>query len=360
MSSPSIAQISSRYFYVSSYDKDYPSGIALYRLDYLTGKISKVDEFGAESNSDYLAISPDNNFLLSVAMDDDTSEGLISSFSINKETGELQYIDEEVSGGKDPCYISISENNFAVVAHYSSGNVSVVSLDPEGQIGKIVENIKHNGSGPNKDRQDAPHPHMSIYYPKGGYVFVPDLGMDKIMVYKLRVNGVLKVTDYPFGDLAGGAGPRHFALHPDYKFGYVVNELNSTVTAFSFSKKTGELKEIQTVSSLARPFEKDNYLADVQVSADGRFLYASNRGHDSISIFSIDQKTGQLTLVKTESCLGQWPRAFTIDPSGKFLIVANEHSGNLVLFHIDSETGLLKFAFESEEFPAPRCIKFLN
>ncbi len=360
LSLPSLSQVASQYFYVSSYDRGHPNGIALYRLDYLSSKISKVHEFDSETNSDYLAISPNNKFLLSVAMDDDTDEGLITSFSINQETGELQYLDEEASGGKDPCYISISDNYFAVVAHYSSGNITVASLDPEGRIFEIVENIEHNGAGPDKDRQGEPHPHMSIYYPKGNYIFVPDLGLDRIMVYKLRDNGHLKVTDNPFGSVAGGAGPRHFALHPNYQFGYVVNELNSTVTAFSFSKKTNELKEIQTISSLTKPFEESNYLADVAVSPDGKFLYASNRGHDSISIFSIDQKTGQLTLIKTESCLGQWPRAFTIDPTGKFLIIANEHSDNLVLFHIDEETGLLKFAYETENFPAPKCIKFLN
>ncbi len=361
ISIPSNSQSIKRFFYVSSYDKEYTAGIALFQLDYTNGKIEKLKEFDAEANSDYLAISPNNLYLLSVAMDEDKNSGLITSFSINTENGELSYEDEEPSGGTDPCYITINKkSSCAIIAHYSGGNVTVASLLENGNLSGIIDNKKHQGSGPNKERQEGPHPHMCYYSPKGNYIFVPDLGLDKIMVYKLNDNGHLKSAKSPYGKVTPGAGPRHFVLHPGNNFGYVVNELNSTITAFSFSKKSGELSEIQVANSLKENFEGDNYLADVHISPDGRFLYASNRGHDSISIFAIDQSTGKLNLIKNESCGGKWPRAFNIDPTGQFLIVANEHSDNLVLFNIDQDTGLLKMMDEANDFPAPRCIKFLN
>ena len=348
-------------FYVSSYDEKHPAGIAQYQLDYVTGKIKKIMEFDSEQNSDYLAISPNNMYLLSVAQDEDKKTGLITVFSINRETGALNYIDEEYSGGNDPCYISISrKNDFAIVAHYSGGNVTVSPLLTNGSLLVPKENILHQGSGPDTSRQGGPHPHMAYYQPKGNFVFVPDLGLDKIMVYKLNGNGHLKPAKSPFGSVAPGAGPRHFDLHPNGDFGYIVNELNSTITAFSFTKSTGELLEIQTINSLDEKHEGDNYLADIHITPDGKYLYASNRGHDSISIFAIDQISGKLTFLQTESCAGKWPRAFNIDPTGKYLIVANEHSDNMVVFQIDRSTGMLNKTFESAEFPAPRCIKFLH
>ena len=354
------SQQNSLSFYVSSYDSKYPAGIAQYQLNLATGKINKIQEFDAEANSDYLAISNNNSFLYSISQDEDTNTGLITSYKINPENGKLNYLDEEFSHGSGPCYLSLDySGELVIVAHYGEGNITVTSINNEGNLNKLIENVKHQGSGPNKNRQEGPHPHMSYYATKGNFIFVPDLGLDKIMVYKLTGSGHLQATKSPYGSVAPGAGPRHFVLHPNGKYGYVVNELNSTVTAFSFDRKTRALTEIQTINSLLTEFDGDNYLADVHISPDGNFLYASNRGHDSISIFSIDA-AGKINLLANENCGGKWPRAFAIDPTGNFLLAANERSDNIVVFKIDKTTGLLTKTFESSEFPAPRCVKFLN
>jgi 6-phosphogluconolactonase len=348
-------------FYVSSYDSNYPAGIAQYQLNLSSGKIVKVHEFDAEANSDYLAISNNNNFLFSISQDEDANTGLITSYMINPDNGNIRYLDEEFSHGSGPCHLALDLScERVMVAHYGEGNVTVTSIKDNGNLHKLVENIKHQGSGPNQNRQEGPHPHMVYYSSKGNYIFVPDLGLDKIMVYKLNAAGHLLAPKSPYGSVAPGAGPRHFVLHPNGKFGYVVNELNSTVTAFLFNKKTGALTEVQTANSLLTGFDGDNYLADVHISPDGKFLYASNRGHDSISIFSIDMTTGGITLLANENCGGKWPRAFAIDPTGNFLISANERSDNMVVFRIDKTTGLLTKTFESSEFPGPRCVKFLH
>jgi len=348
-------------FYVSSMDQDHGSGIALYELDFMTGDMKFLGESDIEPNSDYLTISPDGQYLYSVVQEPGSDSGLVTSFSINRTSGELTYLDEEYTRGYGPCHITTDKKgDYLVVAHYDGGSVSVLSALSDGNLGSVRQTIFHQGSSVVKDRQEKPHPHMACISPKGRYVLVSDLGIDKIMCYRLKSNGKLKPTSQTGINMEPGSGPRHIVFHPSGKFAYVVNELNSTVTAFSFDKSNGSMQIIENVRSIPEDFHEPNYLADVHISRDGNYLYASNRGYNSISIFKIDQNNGKIELIENTSCGGDWPRAFNICPTGHYLLVANERSDNIVVFEIEPSTGLLTKKSESKDFPAPRCIKFLN
>jgi len=348
------------YFYVSSFDEDHLSGIALYNLNFKTGEIVYLKEFGEEINSDYLAIGNNGGYLVSVAQEEGIKSGLMTSFSIDKESGLLEYIDEFYTDGHGPCHVAIdNKGNFAFVAHYDEGVISVILRNEKGELLKITDKIKHTGSSVNKDRQESAHPHMVYPTPRGSFVLVPDLGMDKVMAYHLKSNGRLKPTKQKSLDLEPGSGPRHIAFHPNGNFGYVVNELNSTVTAFTFNKSNGSMTIIESKRSVPDDYSESNYLADVHLSRDGRFLYASNRGHNSLSVFKVDESIGGIELIDNVDCGGDWPRAFNISPTGDFLLVANEKSDNIVVFRLDEATGMLTKLGENSDFPAPRCIKFL-
>jgi 6-phosphogluconolactonase len=264
------------------------------------------------------------------------------------------------SKGGAPCYVSITpDNKHVLVANYSGGNVAVLPILSDGSLGEPSDVAQHTGSSVNEQRQKGPHAHCIVPSPDGRFAFAADLGLDRVMIYRLdSEKGTLEPGEQPSVAVKPGAGPRHFTFHPDGKRAYVINELDSTVVAYTYDAAIGALTETQTVSTLPEDFTGDNYPADIHVSPAGRFVYGSNRGHNSIVVFAIDEYSGALSLVQHQPTGGEWPRNFAIDPSGRFLLVANQNTDNVVVFSIDPETGMLEPADRDLEIPAPVCLRF--
>src|SRR4029079_16909086 len=252
-----------------------------------------------------------------------------------------------------------SRKRTLLVANYTGGNVSVFPLRSDGTLGMVADVKQHEGSGP-KEQQKGPHAHCIIFDRAERHALAADLGIDKVMIYRFdRATGKLSPAKQLFAELKPGAGPRHLSFHPSGKFLYVISELDSTMSTFKYDEREGTLTMIETVSTFPGDFTGTSYCADVHVSPSGRFLYGSNRGHNSIVVFEIDPRTGKPKLVEHVSTEGDWPRNSTIDPSGKFLLVANQRSENVVTFNIDEGTGRLTPAGHNEQIPSPVCLKFL-
>ena len=244
-----------------------------------------------------------------------------------------------------------------MVANYTGGNVSVFPVKPDGSLAETSDMVQHQGSSVNKERQEGPHAHCIELDAANRYAFAVDLGLDKVMIYNFDAkSGKLSPNKEPFVQLKPADGPRHLTFHPSGKYAYVINELSNTVTAFTYVKATGKLKEIQTVSTLPKDFSGANTTAEVVISPSCKFLYGSNRGHDSIVSFAIDQNTGKLSFIEHVPTQGKDPRHFTIDPSGTFLLVANQHSDTIVSFRIDSVTGKLSSTGHVAQVPTPVCL----
>jgi 6-phosphogluconolactonase len=348
--------------YVGTYTTSGKSeGIYGYHMDG-TGALTRFTSI-MSVNPSFLTIDRSNRFLYAVNEVGDFLEkpgGAVSSFAIDPATGKLRLLNEQATHGADPCYLSVdSRKRTLLVANYTGGNVSVFPLRSDGTLGMVAEVKQHEGSGP-KEQQKGPHAHCIIFDRAERHAFAADLGIDKVMIYRFdRATGKLTPANQPFAELKAGAGPRHLSFHPTGKFLYVISELDSTMTAFKYNEQEGTLMLIDTVSTLPGDFTETSFCADVHVSPSGKFLYGSNRGHNSIVVFSIDQNTGKLTLVEHTSTEGNWPRNFTIDPSGGFLLVANQRSNNVVVFSIDPGTGRLKPTGVNEAIPSPVCLRFL-
>jgi len=350
--------------YVGTYTRGENGGIYIYRIDLETGSLESIGKVTDIVNPSFLSLSPEKKNLYAVNEVQSFSgekSGAVTSFRIDQKTGKLTPLNSKPSMGTSPCYITVDgTGKYAIVSNYSSGSVCVLPIMRDGSLGDPVEVVQHEGSSVNPKRQEAPHPHSAVLDPSNRYLYVPDLGIDKIMVYRFdSENGKLTPNDQPWVNTQPGAGPRHFTFHPNGKFAYVINELDSTVIAFSYDRESGRLEPLQTVSTLPEGYKGTNYPADIHCSPSGKFLYGSNRGHDSIVIYRIDERTGKLSLVGHESTRGSFPRNFAIDPTGRYLLVANQKSDNLIVFRINSETGTLKPTGEEINVPTPACIKFL-
>lgn len=340
-------------------DKD---GIYIYRMDMATGNLDPIGEVLNVSNPSFLAIHPNPRFLY--AIDEDRSkspsEAGVSAFAIDPQTGGLTHINRQPSHGQGLCHIIVDQTGrHLLTAHYGGGSISVLPILSDGSLGEATEVIQHEGSSVHP-RQKAPHPHSIYVDPANRYAFVPDLGLDKVMIYRFDAqNGKLTPNDPPWAEVAPASGPRHFAFHTNGKFGYVINELASTVTAFEYDADRGILTEIQTISSLPEDFNEESWTAEVLVHPSGKFLYGSNRGHDSIAIFSIDEQSGRLELIDLEPTQGGHPRNFVMDPDGIYLFAENRDSDNVVVFRIDGETGKLEPTGHITNVPRPVCIKMI-
>jgi 6-phosphogluconolactonase len=264
------------------------------------------------------------------------------------------------SGGADPCHIVAShDGKFVLVANYSGGSVTVLPVAEDGRLGAASAFIQHTGSGLNPPRESAPHAHSINLDRDNNYAMVADLGLDRVFIYRFdKVKGTLTPNARPSIAVEPGAGPRHFAFHPSGRNAYVINERDCSLTGFDYDKDRGVLTSIQTISTLPEERQPGFSTAEVRVHGNGRFLYGSNRGHNSIAIFSIDQNTGRLTPVGFQSTLGKTPRNFRIDPTGKFLLAANQDSGTVVVFEIDPATGKLKPNGQVAQVPSPVCVQF--
>lgn len=351
----------SRFLYVGTYTSGKSEGIYGYQMDAF-GKLTRVNSINS-INPSFLAIDRTKRYLYAVnevGKYAGKPGGGVSAYEIERGTGNLRLLNEQATQGADPCHLSIDNKKSALlVANYTGGNITVLPLRSDGTLGIVTDVNQHEGSGP-KEQQKGPHAHCIILDRFERHAFAADLGIDKVMIYRFdRATGLLTPAQQPFAELKAGAGPRHLTLHPSGKFLYVINELDSTMTAFRYNEANGTLTHIDTVSTLPSDFSGVSYCADVHVSPSGKFLYGSNRGHNSIVVFEIDQRTGKFALVQHVSTEGNWPRNFTLDPSGRFLLVANQRSDNVVTFSVDAQTGRLTPADHVEEIPSPVCLKFL-
>lgn len=354
------------FFYVGTYTLDVPAskGIYAYRFDPTTGRATSLGLAAESTNPSFVALGPNGKYLYAVNEVPNyqgPNSGGISAYSIDHATGKLTFLNEVASRGADPCYIIVDHSGkYVLVANYTGGNIAVFPIQLDGKLGEASAFIQHTGHGANPQRQEAAHAHSIDLSPDERFAFVDDLGLDELLVYKFDKNqGSITPNDPPFTKIDPGAGPRHFVLHPSGKFAYVVAEMASTVSAFSVDLQAGTLKRLQTLSTLPKDFKGDNDDAEIHILPNGKFLYASNRGHDSIAVFAIDPDKGTLTKVDDASTRGKIPRSFEIDPTGKYLFAENQKSDNIVIFRIDGKTGKLTPTGQVLDVPSPVCVKFL-
>ena len=353
--------------YIGTYTsgKSKSEGIYIYKLNLETGALDAHKTVKNVVEPSYLTIDKDKKYLYAV---NETVEyegrksGAVSAFAVNRKTGDLEFLNKQPTLGGAPCHVSVTESGkFVLVANYVGGNVSVFPVQKNGGLGASIDLEQHTGAGANKERQEAAHAHSINLDKNNRFAVACDLGVDKIFIYELdKKTGKLKPNPaQPFFQSKAGAGPRHFAFHADNKTAFVVNELDSSVTSLRFDAENGTLKEIQRVSTLPAGFSGANTCADVHISPNGRFLYGSNRGHDSIASFAIDEKTGGLTALEHTSTGGKTPRNFVIDPTGKFLLAANQNSDSIVVFRIDEASGKLAATSKTANVPSPVCLKLI-
>lgn len=352
------------YLLVGTYTSGKSEGLYVYSFNSTTGEFKQVSVAKNISNPSYLAVSPDEKYVYAVNEDADKSKGggAVTAFSFNKQDGTLKELNSQPSGGDHPCYVSTDKNGkWVAVGNYTSGTVSVFPINKDGSLNAIAANIKHEGSGVNSERQEGPHVHSTVFSKDNNYLFVPDLGIDKIMIYAFNnKSGQLTPAGIPYVEVEPGAGPRHFDFSPNNKYAYLMEEMSGSISAYRYKGK-GQLDLIQNISALPPDFIGTVGSADIHVSPDGKFLYASNRGEsNTIAIFAINQQSGELVPVGHQSTLGKTPRNFNFDPSGNFLLAANQDSDDIVIFKRDKETGLLTDTGKKIEVGNPVCVKWIN
>jgi 6-phosphogluconolactonase len=351
--------------YVGTYTHGASQGIYLCRLDLGTGALTSPELAAEVQNPSFVAIHPSRHFLYAAGELGDfrgKQAGAVSAFAIDPATGRLKLLNQQPSGGGGPCHLVVdAAGKNVLVANYGGGSVAVLPLQKDGRLSEPSCVIQHQGSGPDRQRQQGPHAHSINLDAANHFAFAADLGLDKVLIYRFDANqGTLAPNEPPLAAVAPGAGPRHFAFHPSGKFAYVINEMHSTVTAFAYDRDAGKLQSLQTITTLPADFRGSNTTAEVQVHPSGKFLYGSNRGHHSLAVFAIDQATGKLTSVEQQSTQGKTPRNFGIDPTGKFLLAANMDSNTIVVFRIDPATGVLTPAGHQIDVPIPVCVKMLQ
>ena len=339
--------------------------IYLYRLSRYTGALIPLSAQPGGTQPSYLTVDAAHQHLYAVSetatFKGQENSGGVSAFGIDQKSGMLTLLDQQPSTGAAPCYISLDRTGKnALVANYTGGNVALLPLRPDGQLAPASATDQHQPPlGPHKN-QDHAHAHCFLPDPANRYAFAVDLGTDKVLGYRLdAASGQFTAMPAPAFTAQPGAGPRHLTFHPNGRYAYLENELNSTVTALSYDAAAGTFQEIQTQTTLPRGFVGDNSGADVHVSPDGRFVYTSNRGDNSLAVFSIDPATGRLTLVEHVSTQGKTPRNFSLDPSGSLLLVANQNSGNVFSYFVDKRTGRLRPTGQSAQLPTPMCVDIL-
>ncbi len=349
--------------FVGTYTGGDSKGIYRFDLDTTTGKASLPSLAAEVMSPSFLAISPDRRFLYAVSEVDafqGKKTGGVTAFAIDPKTGALTTLNAESVGGAGPCHLVVDkEGKNVLVANYGGGSVAVLPIGTDGRVKPLSSFVQHQGSSADKGRQGEPHAH-SINLDKGNrFAFVADLGLDKILVYKFDPKaGTITPNSVGSAELSPGSGPRHFAFHPSGKYAYVINELNSTVTVFDYDAGKGILTQVQSLSSLPTNSKATNYPAEIVVHPTGRFVYGSNRGHDTIAAFKVDEANGMLTPVGHQGTGVKNPRNFAIEPTGKFLLVANQDGNTVVVFKINQETGNLDPTGQTIKVAKPVCVRF--
>ena len=362
-----LAQQGKYLLYVGTYTGDGNSskGIYAYRFDAATGESTPLGLAAETTNPSFVALAPNGRFLYAVNEVESypgSHGGGVSAFSVDRPTGRLTFLNEVGSRGADPCYIIVDKSGkHVLVANYVGDSVAVFPVLEDGKLGEASDFIaRRTGHGGNPQRQEAPHAHSIDLSPDNHFAFVDDLGLDELFVYKFdSAEGTLTPSDPPIVKFDAGAGPRHLVFHPSGKFAYVIAELSSKVTVFSFDQNRGVLLGRQTISTLPKDFSGGSDAAEIRIAPSGKFLYASNRRHDSITVFAIDSQRGTLMQIDNTPTQGKIPRSFDIDPSGNFLLVANQKSDNIVIFRIDQQTGRLTPTGQTLKVGSPVCVKFM-
>jgi 6-phosphogluconolactonase len=341
--------------YVGTYTGPNSKGIYAFRFDSGNGQVSPLGVAAETPNPSFLASDPASRYLYAVnevGNYEGQRGGSVSAFSIDPQTGKLSLLNRVPSHGSGPCHLAVDKSGkLLVVANYNSGSHASFPIEADGKLGDAASVFQHSGSSVNPQRQKGPHAHCAAFSPDNRFVAVADLGLDKILVDRVGPGARLTPNDPPSGSVKPGSGPRHIA--------YVINEMASSITAFSWDPRAGSLREIQTTSTLPQDFKGENSGAEIEVHPNGRFLYGSNRGADNIAVYSIDPGKGTLTPVEHASTQGRTPRGFHIDPTGKYLVAANQDSSNIVVFRLDPKTGRLTPTGQKIEAPAPVSILFV-
>lgn len=350
--------------YFGTYTRGNSKGIYVSRFDASSGKLSAPELAAETPNPSFLAVHPSRRLLYAVSEIgnyEGRKTGAVSAFSIDAASGKLTFLNRVSSGGGGPCHLVVDQTGKNVlVANYGGGSVAVLPIQSDGTLAEASAFVQHTGSSVNPKRQQQPHAHSINVSANNRYAVAADLGLDQVLVYRFdATKGLLSANQPPFAKVKPGAGPRHYAFHPNGRFAYTINELHSTVTAFAWNGRRGTLAELHTASTLPEDFKDVSHTAEVQVHPSGRFLYGSNRGHDSIAVFAIDRK-GTLNPVERVSTGGKTPRNFGIDPTGSYLFAANQNSDNVVVFRIDKASGRLTPTGTVLEVYAPVCVKFVG
>lgn len=352
----------SYFVYVGTYTGVKSKGI--YVFDFHEGHASSARVAAETVNPSFLAVDPAEDFLYAVneiSNYESQKTGAVSSFSIDHTNGRLAFLNQVSSRGTDPCYITLDVTGKCVlVANYTSGTVAVFRRRRDGMLAEPTAVVQHTGRGPNRERQEGPHAHQIMPSRDDRFTIAVDLGLDKLLVYRFdSATGTLKANDPPFSTVEPGSGPRHLAFRSDGRFAYVLAEMGSTITAFAFDSSSGVLRKLQSVSTLPAGFKEPNAAAEIVVHPSGKFLYASNRGDNSIVVFAIGSD-GKLTFLERCPTQGKTPRGFAIDPTGAFLLAANQDSDNVVLFSIDRVNGRLKPTGTIVGVPSPVAMQFVR
>lgn len=346
--------------FIGSYADSSNAGVYTCQYDEENGSLEVTQQVNGLQNPTFLTVDAKNWKLYALTEGMDANQqrcGAANSYDIDPSSGDITFLNSEITLPATTCHITLDQTNQVVmVASYHGGMVGLSPVLADGRLGTTADIQQHQGASV-LSVQDRPRAHSVFLDRANRYVGVCDLGLDRIILYKLDIPGK-RLIRHSEVQIAPGSGPRHFAFDPSYTFGYVINELSSTITAFGYNEQLGELTEIQTVSTLPDSFEGENACADIHVSPDGKYLYGSNRGHDSIVVMAIDALTGKLTVVEYAPTLGKHPRNFAISPDGQFLLVANKDSDNIVSFTRDFQTGKLIPTGSVLHLSKPVCIKF--
>jgi 6-phosphogluconolactonase len=375
LSAPSLLSLNGRgaersatkgqYFvYLGTYTEKASKGIYACRFDPAIDRLTSLGLAAETADPSFLAIDPARRFLYAVnevSQYEGRTSGGVSAFAIAPGTGKLTFLNEVPSGGAGPCHLTVDKTGkYVLVANYGGGSLAVFPILKDGRLGEASAFVQHKGASVNPQRQEGPHAHSIYMSPDNRFAISADLGLDEVFVYRFdATKGTLTPNIPPSATVSSGAGPRHFAFHPNGKFGYVIDELQSTITEFSYDPASGALDVLQPVSTLPLDFKGESTAAEVEVHPSGKFLYASNRGLDTIAVFAVNTRKGTLTPLAQVPTLGKTPRNFKIDPTGSYLFVANQDSDNVVQFRINPITGLLTPTGQVLQVPSPVCVTFL-
>jgi 6-phosphogluconolactonase len=350
--------------YFGTYTGAKSKGIYVSRFDSATGRLTDPELAVATASPSFLALHPSQRFLYSAG---ETSilngkrVGAVAAFSVNAKTGRLTLLNRQSSGGEGPCHVAVDQSGKCLlVANYGDGSIAALPIQADGALAEAGTVIQHKGSSVNPTRQAGPHAHSMTIDPANRIVFACDLGLDEVLAYRLDpAKATLVANDPPFVAVKPGLGPRHLAFHPSGRFVFLISEMGSAITAFAYDAKRGALKELQTISTLPKEFSGNSAGAEVAVHPSGKFVYGSNRGHDSIAVFSFDAKRSQLTCLQYQPTQGKIPRHFALDPTGQWLLAENQGSDTVVVFRVNAKTGRLSPTEQRISVASPVCAVFV-